>query len=769
MIQKLKRHSPVVGLRALILSPTRELALQTLKVVKEMSRGTDLRHVLLVGGDSLEEQFGSLINNPDIVIATPGRFLHVKVEMSLDLSSVQYVVLDEADRLFEMGFANELAEILHALPPSRQTLLFSATLPNSLFEFARAGLQDPDLVRLDADTKVSPDLENVFFSVIPAEKDAALLQILQDLIKMPFGWPKADSEREEKPSKKRKRAVDGISHNETPTEHSTILFAATKHRVEYLSNLLATAGFAVSFAYSSLDQTARRIQVDNFRRGRTNILVATDVAARGIDIPVLANVINYDFPPQPKVFVHRVGRTARAGRRGRSYSLVTGVDAPYLLDLQLFLNKKLILGRAEGENPSLTENMVLGSFPRERLGASIEWRNRIVEQTYDIASLETVAAKAETKYMKTRNPASSQSVKRSRELVRSTGWTAVHPLFSLETDDDEERRAQMLAQISSYRPKQTIFEFEARTKGARYQEAAEVMRKLRQSVTPKRSVQQDLPAEPTASGIPEAGTEGSDEEEEEPDGFESDDNDGLEISISNDARSKTTRTTFKNPDFYMSYTPRNTNEAEERGYGIASGTTQKSTAGFVEAARAATMDLGQDEVAKGFGLPSRPRVVRWDKRSSKYVQLANDEDGSGAGGKGSRLIRGESGVKIPASLRSGRFDRWRRDHRVGRLPRVGEAERADQQQPGQAASGPGSGRRFKHRQEKAPKAPDKYRDDYKVRKRRFEEAKEKRIGRFKDGVGGSRKELKSIDDVRKARKLKEQRKAKNARPSKKKK
>lgn len=172
MIEKLRAHSSKFGARALILSPSRELAIQTLKVVKELGRGTDLKAVLLVGGDSLEEQFSSLSANPDIVIATPGRFLHLKVEMNLDLSSIKYVVFDEADRLFEMGFATQLTEILHALPPSRQTLLFSATLPASLVEFARAGLQDPSLVRLDADTKMSPDLEIAFFSVKGAERKA---------------------------------------------------------------------------------------------------------------------------------------------------------------------------------------------------------------------------------------------------------------------------------------------------------------------------------------------------------------------------------------------------------------------------------------------------------------------------------------------------------------------------------------------------------------------------------------------------------------------
>lgn len=225
MIERLKSHSAKVGARALILSPSRELALQTLKVVKELGRGTDLKTVLVVGGDPLEEQFREMtMGNPDVVIATPGRFVHVKTEMRLDMSSIQYIVFDEADRLFEMGFAAQLTEILHALPSSRQTLLFSATLPKSLVEFARAGLQEPKLVRLDAESKISPDLENAFFTVKSAEKEGALLHILRDVIKMPLGETEAARKAKEQlrnHSKKRKRDAEGPSLKEAPTPMST--------------------------------------------------------------------------------------------------------------------------------------------------------------------------------------------------------------------------------------------------------------------------------------------------------------------------------------------------------------------------------------------------------------------------------------------------------------------------------------------------------------------------------------------------------------------
>ena len=186
VVEKLKSHSPKVGVRAVILSPLRELALQTFKQVKEFTKGTDLRSIVLIGGDSLEDQFLSMMTNPDILVATPGRFLHLKVEMNLDLKTVEYIVFDEADRLFEMGFAEQLNELLVALPPSRQSLLFSATLPRSLVDFAKAGLSNPVLVRLDAETKISDQLQMAFFTTKRTERDANLLYILLEVSKVPL-------------------------------------------------------------------------------------------------------------------------------------------------------------------------------------------------------------------------------------------------------------------------------------------------------------------------------------------------------------------------------------------------------------------------------------------------------------------------------------------------------------------------------------------------------------------------------------------------------
>lgn len=195
-----------------------------------------------------------MTTNPDIIIATPGRFLHLKVEMGLDLSSVKYICFDEADRLFEMGFASQLAEILHALPTSRQTLLFSATLPKSLVEFARAGLQDPKLIRLDAESKISPDLKSAYFTVKSGDRDGALLYLLQQVIKVPTGETDAAKARKEEGTlsvgAKRKRKQ--FTAKDAAVAESTIIFAATKHRVEYLSELLKSLGYPVSYCKSYL-------------------------------------------------------------------------------------------------------------------------------------------------------------------------------------------------------------------------------------------------------------------------------------------------------------------------------------------------------------------------------------------------------------------------------------------------------------------------------------------------------------------------------------
>ncbi|KAI5288943.1 ATP-dependent RNA helicase dbp10 [Ascosphaera aggregata] len=808
MIEKLKSHSARVGARALILSPSRELALQTMKVVKELGRGTDLKTVLLVGGDRLEDQFGFMTQNPDIIIATPGRFLHLKVEMDLDMSSIKYVVFDEADRLFEMGFAAQLTEILHGLPTSRQTLLFSATLPKSLVEFARAGLQEPTLIRLDTESKISPDLRNAFFSIKSSEKEGALLHILHDVIKIPTGETdnakkfKEQVKADSKSSKKRKRSdFAGKKGNEKPTEYSTIVFVATKHHVDYITSILRESGFAVSYVYGSLDQTARKIQVQDFRSGLSHILVVTDVAARGIDIPILANVINYDFPSQPKIFVHRVGRTARAGQKGWSYSLIRDSDAPYLLDLQLFLGRPLVIGRGhEPPPPSYTDEVVVGSLLRDAVSQHSEWVSKLIEENVDVSAQRSVSIKGEKLYNRTRNSASAESAKRAKNIVDSDGWMMLHPLFSDETSCVEVQREKMLARIGGYKPSETIFEIAGKRNGKKEDdETLDMMKRIRSKfdiVKQKKRVaveartrrkvpsdseeddaseggddlisdnNGDVPTCPTLDNMSEA----SDSELEVTFSSYSTSNKKKKSGLSSSIAAEDTASSFKNPDYFMSYTPSSSNMAEDRAYGVHSG----ANVNFAEASRHATMDLTGDESAsRTFGEPRS--LVRWDKRHKKYVARRNDEDGT----KGALLVRGESGVKIAASFRSGKFESWKKSKRIGRLPRVGETESPNLAATATGPGGPSGGRRFRHNKEQAPKMPDKLRGDYDVKRRKLEAAKQReqaggadpssvreKLRGKKNGGGRVKGELKNVHDIRKARELKEKRREKNARPSK---
>eukprot|EP01028_Stygiella_incarcerata_P005636 TRINITY_DN2356_c2_g1_i1.p1 TRINITY_DN2356_c2_g1~~TRINITY_DN2356_c2_g1_i1.p1 ORF type:complete len:791 (-),score=261.87 TRINITY_DN2356_c2_g1_i1:80-2272(-) len=394
IIEKLREHALIVGTRTLILAPTRELAVQTHAFAKDLSKFTDLRMCVLVGGESLEDQFSDLSANPDIIIATPGRFMHVLNETSMTLSKIQFLVFDEADRLFEMGFSEQIHEIMARIPSAgRQTLLFSATMPSALASFARAGLRSPEVIRLDADSKISENLDLRFFTIRPASKLSALMIILKRFI-------------------------------QTETEQ-TILFVASKHHVEYMGLLLEKLGYVCSTIHGKMDQEARTIHLEKFRKGISRILVVTDVAARGLDIPLLHHVINYDFPSKPKVFVHRVGRAGRAGRHGTAFSLCTiGDEIPYMLELEMYLGREL----------------VFGGIPQEVLDEEEDGLLTVHELNTELTDLQQVCQNAYKMYWKTREPASKDSVRRAKEWIAKK--QKIHPLF-------EEDMAKVLAASSS--------------------------------------------------------------------------------------------------------------------------------------------------------------------------------------------------------------------------------------------------------------------------------------------------------------------------------
>ncbi|SCU94051.1 LAME_0F05908g1_1 [Lachancea meyersii CBS 8951] len=795
MIERLKCHSAKIGARAVILSPSRELAMQTHKVFREFSRGSDIRSVLLTGGESLEEQFGAMMSNPDVVIATPGRFLHLKVEMNLDLKSMEYVVFDEADRLFEMGFEEQLNELLAAFPSNRQTLLFSATLPASLVSFAKAGLTNPVLVRLDAETKVSENLEMLYLSSKNEEREANLLYLLQEVMEIPVATEeqlqeyrnsiKHDDDSEDSDAENTKTKRDKMKHksgprkrlpaaNELPSEKATIVFAPTRHHVEYLSQLLKDCGYLVSYLYGTLDQHARRQQLFNFRAGLTTILVVTDVAARGVDIPMLANVVNYSLPASSKIFVHRVGRTARAGNRGSAYSIVSDNELPYLLDLELFLGKKILLtpmfeattemlkakwisdGNSEltfkPPKPSYVNRMVLGSCPRLELETCGDLFKSLLQSSFDLQQLKAVAAKAEKLYFRTRPPASQESMKRSKE-VASFGWDAQNLRFGKNI---EKEKLDFLAKLQNRNHKETVFEF-ARNHD---DEMALLMQKRRRQIAPiqrRARERKELLKKERMAGlrhtVEDEILKGDDNEV----GYSVPDEvlsrefeDGDDVLESQMPEKK--RKSYKDPAFFLShYAP--ANEIQDKQLEV--------TTGFTNEAANATFDLQNDDKVQNH---KQVATVKWDKKRKKYVNSQGVDN--------KRYIMGESGHKIPASFRSGKFDEWSKARKLGPI-KVGAREATSTSKLLSDPTGSGSqrtiGGRFKHNKVKAPKLPDKHRDDYQSQKKKVEKAIGSGIPVKGFNKPGSTSELKTPQQIYKERVAKENRKAKNARPSKKRK
>ncbi|KAF0685566.1 Aste57867_22574 [Aphanomyces stellatus] len=451
MLEKLKEHSKKIGVRALVLSPTRELAVQTIKFAKSLAKYTSLKACLIVGGDSMEQQFEMIASNPDIIVATPGRLMHLLQEIpEFNLQAIEYVCFDEADRIFEMGFAEQLHEILSNMPASRQTLLFSATLPKALVQFARAGLTEPELIRLDVESQISDQLKVSFFTMRTEDKHAALVYLLRDVI---------------------------------PSTDQTIVFAATRHHVEFLSELLASVHLESSCVYGDMDQTSRKINIGKFRAKKTPILIVTDVAARGIDIPLLNNVVNYSFPATPKLFVHRVGRAARAGRSGVAFNFVDPDEMPFMVDLHLYLGRRLE-DSAPVDVPAYTlatmavDNVHYGSLPQNILDTENECLRETLTRHSVIAPLVSVCNNAYKMYCRSRAEPSKQSIKRAKEIPTKK----VHPLFLGSLDESQMGKEAYLDKLKGFRPQATIFEVAVGTHSLKKTSPGVVMMKTKRNL-----------------------------------------------------------------------------------------------------------------------------------------------------------------------------------------------------------------------------------------------------------------------------------------------
>ncbi len=277
------------GVRALIVAPTRELAEQTHQAIETLGRKTRIRSVSVYGGVGIQPQIQNL-KRADIVVACPGRLIDHIGRSSIDLSQVEVLVIDEADQMLDMGFIPDIRRILKHLPKKRQTLLFSATMPTEIRRLAGDILQDPATVQVGI-TAPADTVSHALYPVAQHLKTALLLKLL------------------------------GNTHT-----RSVLVFTRTKHRAKSLGQKLAAAGYRSASLQGNLSQTRRQATLDGFRNGTYKILVATDIAARGIDVTQISHVINYDIPSTPEAYIHRIGRTGRATRSGEAFTLVTGED-----------------------------------------------------------------------------------------------------------------------------------------------------------------------------------------------------------------------------------------------------------------------------------------------------------------------------------------------------------------------------------------------------------------------------------------------------------
>src|SRR5687768_12415130 len=283
------------GVRVLVLAPTRELALQIQKNFSELNHVKTNRSVLVIGGANIHAQLAELRRKPAIVIATPGRLLDISERGALDLSSVEVLVLDEADRMLDMGFLPAIKRILAMLPSKRQTLLFSATMSPTIESLARSTMRQPKLVEVNPRGRAAQMVEQTVYSVSLENKTALLLNLLEQ-------------------------------KNEKESLAKVLVFTRTRRGSERLSHILKARKHKVNRIHADRSQPQREAALRDFREGHTRVLVATDIAARGLDVDAVSHVINYDVPAVPEDYVHRIGRTGRAGNSGRAITLVAPVD-----------------------------------------------------------------------------------------------------------------------------------------------------------------------------------------------------------------------------------------------------------------------------------------------------------------------------------------------------------------------------------------------------------------------------------------------------------
>ena len=385
------------SIRALILTPTRELAILIDESLADYTRYTTLRHTVIFGGVKQKSQTDELRAGTDILTATPGRLLDLMSQGFIRLDDVRHFVLDEADRMLDMGFIHDVKRLLPKLPPKKQTLFFSATMPDSIDRLAKSLLHNPARVEVTPASSVVEIISQSVYRVEKPQKKELLAQLLLG-----------------------------------EAGHQVLVFSRTKHGADNIARYLSRRGIACESIHGDKSQNARQRALSNFKEGRSNVIIATDIAARGIDIKGLDLVLNFDLPDVPETYVHRIGRTGRAGCEGRAIAFCSSEEAPMLREIEKLTGIKLVqqkhnlpsLGEpAASPTTSSTQNVASKSQGRTQGGKSQnnrrrEDRKRPVEPT---GSTQKAVVSAEKPKRNNNRPERPRPVQQSGQKKSGSG------------------------------------------------------------------------------------------------------------------------------------------------------------------------------------------------------------------------------------------------------------------------------------------------------------------------------------------------------------
>jgi ATP-dependent RNA helicase RhlE len=327
ILSQLAQHG--AGPRVLVLEPTRELAAQVETAIRDLARFTNLRAAVVYGGVGYGRQLEDLKAGVDVIVATPGRLLDHLGRGTCKLGAVKFLVLDEADRMLDMGFLPDVRRIVEKCPRDRHTSLFSATIPPEIESLIQWAMRQPQTIVIGARRTPAETVKHVIYQVADDQKSDLLLALLEQV-----NW------------------------------ESVLVFCRTKHRADRIAGLLKKNNHAVAVLHSNRTQREREQALQGFRSGRFEVLVATDIAARGLDITTVSHVINYDVPQHPEDYVHRIGRTGRAEASGDAFTLMVAEDAPHVYAIERFISQQITRVKLEGFDYKYT-----ALFERDKPGA----------------------------------------------------------------------------------------------------------------------------------------------------------------------------------------------------------------------------------------------------------------------------------------------------------------------------------------------------------------------------------------------------------------